>query len=172
LHELPFAASPVAQLVVGMDDTLVMQSDQAANLFGLSQRDIGRPIRELEVSYQPLPLRSHLDQVLAEPEPVRIFEVEFGRPGGVVPWFELHLNPVVDGSELLGVSVVFFTTSARPGRCESSSTGRTGSSRPPTTNCSPPTKNSRRPTRSSSRRWRSWRRRTRNSNQPTKNWRR
>ncbi|MDX6292124.1 MAG: two-component system, chemotaxis family, CheB/CheR fusion protein [Kribbellaceae bacterium] len=112
LHGLAFAASPVAQLVVGMDDTLVMQSDQAGSLFGLSPRDIGRQIRELEVSYQPVPLRSHLDQVLAERRPVRISEVEFGRPGGVVHWFEVHLNPVIDGSELLGVSVVFHDVSA------------------------------------------------------------
>jgi two-component system CheB/CheR fusion protein len=95
-----------------MDDTLVMQSDQAANLFGLSRRDIGRPIRELEVSYQPLSLRPHLDQVLVERKPVRISEVEFGRPGGVVHWFEVHLNPVVAGTELLGVSVVFHDVSA------------------------------------------------------------
>jgi len=66
LHEHAFAATPVAQLVVGKDDTLLLLSDQAASLFGLSRRDVGRPIRELEVSYQPLALRGHLDRVLAE----------------------------------------------------------------------------------------------------------
>ena len=112
LHEFAFAASPVAQLVVGLDDTLVMQSDQATNLFGLSARDLGRPIRELEVSYQPLALRGHLDQVVAERKPVRVSEVEFGRPGGIAHWFEVHLNPVLDGSVLLGVSVVFHDVTA------------------------------------------------------------
>ncbi|GAB2565172.1 CheR family methyltransferase [Kribbella endophytica] len=111
LHEQAFAASPVAQLVVGADDNLALLSDQAATLFGLSQRDLGRPIRELEVSYQPLSLRSHLDQVLAERKPIRISEVEYNRPGGVVHWFEVHLNPVADGNDLLGVSVVFHDVS-------------------------------------------------------------
>jgi two-component system, chemotaxis family, CheB/CheR fusion protein len=112
LRELALGASPIAQLVVGLDDTLVMLSDQAANLFGLSRRDIGRPIRELEVSYQPLALRGHLDQVLAERKPVRVSEVEFNRPGGVAYWFEVHLTPVLDGTDLLGVSVVFHDVSA------------------------------------------------------------
>jgi two-component system CheB/CheR fusion protein len=98
--------------VVGVDDTLVMQSDQASTLFGLSQRDVGRPMRELEVSYQPLALRGHLDRVMAERKPVRVSEVEVGRPGGVVHWFEVHLIPVLDGPELLGVSVVFHDVSA------------------------------------------------------------
>ncbi|QNE20401.1 PAS domain S-box protein [Kribbella qitaiheensis] len=115
LHEYAFAASPIAQLVIGTDDTLVMQSDQAAALFGLTRRDLGRPIRELEVSYQPLALRKYLDQVFAERKPVRISEVEFGRPGGVVHWFEVHLNPVTEGTDLLGVSVVFHDVSATRG---------------------------------------------------------
>ncbi len=112
LQELAFAASPVAQLVVGLDDTLVTQSDHAVNLFGLSARDLGRPIRELEVSYQPIALRGYLDQVVAERKPVRVSEVEFGRPGRVAYWFEVHLNPVLDGSVLLGVSVVFHDVTA------------------------------------------------------------
>jgi two-component system CheB/CheR fusion protein len=112
LRELAFAATPVAQIVVGTDDTLVLQSDLAATLFGLSRRDLGRPIRELEVSHQPLVLRSYLDQVLAERKPVRISEVEFARHGSVVNWFEVHLNPVTDGSELLGVSVVYHDVTA------------------------------------------------------------
>jgi two-component system CheB/CheR fusion protein len=112
LHESAFAASPIAQLVVGADDNLALLSDQAATLFGLSRRDLGRPIRELEVSYQPLSLRSHLDQVVAERKPVRVSEVEYNRPGGVAHWFEVHLNPVLDGNELLGVSVVFHDVSA------------------------------------------------------------
>ncbi|MEV8376715.1 CheR family methyltransferase [Kribbella sp. NPDC056861] len=112
LRELALAASPIAQLVVGVDDTLVMLTDQASTLFGLSRRDVGRPIRELEVSYQPLTLRGQLDQVIADRKPVRVSDVEFNRPGGVVHWFEVHLNPILDGSELLGVSVVFHDVSA------------------------------------------------------------
>ena len=112
LRELAFDATPVAQLVVGTDDTLVLQSDLAATLFGLSRRDLGRPIRELEVAHHPLGLRSYLDQVVAERKPVRISEVEFDRPGGVARWFEVHLNPITDGSDLLGVSVVYHDVTA------------------------------------------------------------
>ncbi|MEU4390306.1 CheR family methyltransferase [Kribbella sp. NPDC023855] len=81
LRELARAANPIAQLVVGLDDTLVMQSDQAGNLFGVSRRDVGRPVRELEVSYQPLALRGHLDQVIAERKPIRALRQEVERAG-------------------------------------------------------------------------------------------
>ncbi len=172
LRELAFAATPVAQLVVGTDDTLVLQSDLAATQFGLSRRDLGRPIRELEVSHQPLALRSYLDQVLAERKPVRISEVEFDRPGGVVHWFEVHLNPVIGRQRTARRLGGLSTTSPRPGRCGWRSTGSAGNWSPPTPNCCPPTKSWRPRTRSSSRRWRNSRPPTRSSSPPTKNSRR
>jgi two-component system CheB/CheR fusion protein len=51
--------------------------------------------------------------------------VEFGRPGGVMHWFEVHLIPVLDGPELLGVSVVYHdVSSTRALRLEVERAGR------------------------------------------------
>lgn len=119
------------------EDTVAMINQQAETLFGLSARDIGRLLRDLEVSYRPVELRAYVEQAKVERRPARIQDVKWQRPGTETVWFEIHVNPLVDAENgLLGVSIVFFdvTRNCNP---------RSRNSRPPTRNCSPPTKNSR-----------------------------
>ena len=42
---------------------MVMANDCARRMFGLGVKDFGRPIQDLELSYRPIELRSHLDLV-------------------------------------------------------------------------------------------------------------
>lgn len=58
-----FLTSPVAQIVIDGDDTLALVNYRAASLLGLTERDIGRPFQDLDVSYRPAELRSHLAAV-------------------------------------------------------------------------------------------------------------
>lgn len=51
IRDLAFRASPVAQIVVDGDDTVTMINQQAESTFGLSAGDIGRLLRDLDVSY-------------------------------------------------------------------------------------------------------------------------
>lgn len=115
LRELAFRASPVAQIVVTGDDTVAMINQQAETVFGLSARDIGRLLRDLEVSYRPVELRSFLEQAKVERRPARIPEVKWQLPGLDTMWFEIHINPLVDSENgLLGLSIAFFdVTSTR-----------------------------------------------------------
>jgi two-component system CheB/CheR fusion protein len=115
VRNLAFRASPVAQIVVTGEDTVAMINEQAEVVFGLSARDIGRLLRDLEVSYRPLELRSYLEQAKVERRSARIPDVQWNRPGYDSVWFEIHVNPLVDAeSGLLGISVVFFdVTSTR-----------------------------------------------------------
>ncbi|OBJ48245.1 CheR family methyltransferase [Mycobacterium asiaticum] len=113
VRDLAFRASPVAQIVVTGDDTVAMINQQAENIFGLSARDIGRLLRDLEVSYRPVELRAYLEQAKVERRSARIQDVRWQRPGVDTVWFEIHVNPLVDGENgLLGVSIVFFDVSA------------------------------------------------------------
>ena len=172
VRELAFRASPVAQIVVTGDDTVAMINQQAETTFGLSARDIGRLLRDLEVSYRPVELRAYLEQAKVERRSARIQDVQWQRPGAEAVWFEIHVNPLVDAENgLLGVSIVFFDVT-RPGRCWTRSSRPTVSSRPPTRNCSRRTKNSRPPTKSCSRQWKSWKPPTKNCSPPTKSSRR
>ncbi|HUH72153.1 MAG TPA: CheR family methyltransferase [Mycobacterium sp.] len=113
LRELAFGASPVAQIVVTGEDTIAMINQQAETIFGLSARDVGRLLRDLEVSYRPVELRAYLEQAKVERRSARIQDVKFQRPGGETVWFEIHINPLVDAENgLLGVSIVFFDVTA------------------------------------------------------------
>jgi two-component system, chemotaxis family, CheB/CheR fusion protein len=113
VRELAFRASPVAQIVVTGEDTVAMINQQAESVFGLSARDIGRLLRDLEVSYRPVELRAYLEQAKVERRSARIQDVKWQRPGADTVWFEIHVNPLVDAENgLLGVSIVFFDVTA------------------------------------------------------------
>jgi two-component system CheB/CheR fusion protein len=113
IRELAFRASPVAQIVVSGDGTVAMINQQAEATFGLSARDIGRLLRDLEVSFRPVELRAYLEQAKVERRSARIQDVQWQRQGAESIWFEIHINPLVDADKgLLGVSIVFFDVSA------------------------------------------------------------
>lgn len=113
VRELAFRASPVAQIVVTGEGTVAMINQQAESLFGLSARDIGRLLRDLEVSYRPVELRAYLEQAKVERRSARIQDVKWQRPGTETVWFEIHVNPLIDADNgLLGVSIVFFDVTA------------------------------------------------------------
>jgi two-component system CheB/CheR fusion protein len=113
VRELAFRASPVPQIVVTGDDTVAMINQQAESTFGLSARDVGRLLRDLEVSYRPVELRGYLEQAKVERRSARIQDVSWQRPGAETVWFEIHVNPLVDTENtLLGVSIVFFDVTA------------------------------------------------------------
>ncbi|ORC02082.1 chemotaxis protein CheR [Mycobacterium persicum] len=113
LRDLAFRAGPVAQIVVTREDTVAMINQQAETVFGLSARDIGRLLRDLEVSYRPVELRAYLEQAKVERRPARIQDVKWQRPGADTVWFEIHVNPLIDAQNgLLGVSIVFFDVTA------------------------------------------------------------
>jgi two-component system CheB/CheR fusion protein len=113
VRELAFRASPVAQIVVTGDDTVAMINHQAEAAFGLSARDVGRLLRDLEVSYRPLELRSYLEQAKLERRSARVQDVKWTRPGADTMWYEIHINPLIDReNDLIGISVVFFDITA------------------------------------------------------------
>ncbi len=113
LRDFAFWAGPVAQLVVTGEDTLAMVNRQAESLFGLSARDIGRSLGDLEVSYRPVELRTYLEQAKVDRRSARIQDVSWQRPNSDTVWFEIHVSPLVDSDNgLLGVSIVFFDVTA------------------------------------------------------------
>jgi two-component system CheB/CheR fusion protein len=113
IRDLAFRASPVAQIVVTGDDTVAMINQQAELAFGLSSRDVGRLLRDLEISYRPVELRAYLEQAKVERRSARIPDVKWQRRGYEPVWFEIHINPLVaPDNGVLGVSIVFFDVSS------------------------------------------------------------
>jgi two-component system CheB/CheR fusion protein len=111
LHALRTEAlltSPVAQLVVDPGDTLVVVNHRAGSLLGLSDRDLGRPFQDLEVSYRPAELRSQMAVVRESRTPVWLRDVEWHRSAHERLVVDIQLIPLLDGrGRRLGISILF-----------------------------------------------------------------
>ncbi len=113
LREEALAASPVAEVVLNADGFVALVNRQAERMFGISGRDVGRPLRDLELSYRPIELRSHVEQVQVDRRSFRIPDVEWIRSGGEKVYLDIQVNPLVEtGGRLLGVSLVFVEVTA------------------------------------------------------------
>ncbi|GLI01581.1 CheR family methyltransferase [Phytohabitans aurantiacus] len=103
-----FLASPVAQIVVTSDGLVALTNRRAEAFFGVSSRDVGRPFRDLDLSYRPVELRKYIEQAQVERRMARVTDVEYVRGGGETVHLEIQINPLVDtDASLLGVTLIF-----------------------------------------------------------------
>jgi two-component system, chemotaxis family, CheB/CheR fusion protein len=108
LRESAGDMSPVPQLVVDADGVVVQMNQALRTLFGLSTRDIGRPLQDLEISYRPFELRSCIEQAYMERRPVSAVDGHWAGPGSQVNCLELSVVPLLEPSgTALGVSIHF-----------------------------------------------------------------
>ena len=105
--------NPVAQIAVNAAGRLIMVNHRASGMLGISDRDLGRPFHDLEVSYRPLELRSHLAEVAENQTPVWLREVEWRRSGPDPVFVDVHVVPLLDGSGAVDGASVSFTDVTR-----------------------------------------------------------
>jgi two-component system CheB/CheR fusion protein len=110
MRQASFEAAPIAQLVVDPAGNLAAANMQARTLFGLNQRDLGRPLQDLELSYRPVELRSVIEQASAAHHTVSVRDIEWVR-GNDVRSYDIQVGPLhaFDGS-LVGMSITFAET--------------------------------------------------------------
>jgi two-component system CheB/CheR fusion protein len=111
--ERAFDVAPVAQLVIDAEGRLATANDRARALFGIALSDAGRPLKDLEVSYRPVDLRSNLEVALAERRTVVIPGVNAVMPSGHVRDLEVHVTPLVSGEEIVGATVWYQDVTAQ-----------------------------------------------------------
>src|SRR4051794_20508847 len=108
-----FAASPVAQVVVTSDGLVALSNRQAEIMFGVSTKDVGRPFRDLDLSFRPAELRGVIEQAQVERRVTRVSDVEYTRTPGEQLHLEVQVHPLVDSdSGLLGVALIFLDVTA------------------------------------------------------------
>ncbi len=106
---LDTSASPM--LAIDTDGTVSVINSQARTQFGLSLHDVGRPLRDLEISYRPIELRSLIEQAEAERRVVRANNVERRLPDGQAQVFDIIVQFLTGAQGLqLGVAVTFIDT--------------------------------------------------------------
>jgi two-component system CheB/CheR fusion protein len=108
LREAVFESSPLAQVVVDAQGVMVLANDRAQALFALDARDIGRPFRDVELSYRPVELRSVIDRAQSERRTITLDNVERNRSGGETQYLDIAVVPLCkNGDRPLGVSISF-----------------------------------------------------------------
>jgi two-component system, chemotaxis family, CheB/CheR fusion protein len=102
-----FEAGPLAQLVVDREGALVLANAHARDRFGISKGDLGKPFRELDVSYRPAELRTPIDEVTRTRQPAALSDVRHVTPEGETH-LDIDLLPLSDPhGEFVGVGVAF-----------------------------------------------------------------
>jgi two-component system, chemotaxis family, CheB/CheR fusion protein len=105
--------SPVAQVVIDAHGVVTLINDRARMLFDLHPSDVGRPLRDLQLSYRPVELRSLIERAEAERRPVVLKDIEWRLHPGEPRWLELNLAPVPGGGSIIGMVITFHDVTAQ-----------------------------------------------------------
>jgi two-component system CheB/CheR fusion protein len=111
VREAAFDSGPVAQIAVDRQGHLLLANLKARQLFGLVPADLGRLLQDLEISYRPVELRSHIEAVFLSRAAVTLKEVRWAPPGSEARMLEVQVMPLPSLAEgtgaPLGVGVSF-----------------------------------------------------------------
>ena len=107
VRDLAFDSAPAAQVVVGATGIIVAINRQARSLFGLAHADLGRPLRDIELSYRPVDLRSNLELATLERRTIVLGGIEHTVPSGDRRTFDVHITPILDEDKAVGATVAF-----------------------------------------------------------------
>jgi len=113
VRETALDAAPVAQVTLDAEGTVVLVNRQARALFGLSGNDIGRPLKDLELSYRPVELRSNLELAHSERRTILLSQVSIIVEGGEVRELEVSVIPLFSGEQLVGTTVTYADVTAQ-----------------------------------------------------------
>jgi two-component system CheB/CheR fusion protein len=97
----------VAFIAIDREGKLSLANLQARMQFGLSQRDLGRPIQDLEISFRPVELRSRIEQAYTERHPVSLRDVAW-RAAEETRYLDVQVSPLNSGTgECVGAGITF-----------------------------------------------------------------
>ncbi|MEH1795467.1 CheR family methyltransferase [Nostoc sp.] len=108
LRDMGFDTSPIAQIVIDLNGTLILVNEQARTLFALSPKDLTRPFQDLEISYRPVELRSLIERAYTERRPVNLTNVERYLSNTETQYLDVRITPLQEtDTSFLGVSIAF-----------------------------------------------------------------
>ena len=111
--EMVAEALPVAQVVMNSTGEVTFVNELARDWFRLNNRDVGKPLQDLEISYRPLELRSLIEQARKERRPVTVTNVEYHRSEEEVRFLDVRLVSLHEnGSGPVGTSISFTDVTA------------------------------------------------------------
>lgn len=113
LREVVFEEGPIAQVIVDSAGKVTFANARARQMFRLRAQDIGRLLQDMKLSYQPMELRSKIDQAHAERRMVETKDVLWRPTGAVEPIFlDVQVAPLLDAQwHRLGATITFIDVS-------------------------------------------------------------
>ena len=106
LREAAFEATGSAQIVLDHNRTMIMANNSARRMFSLGLNDFGRPLQDLEMSYRPLELRSHLDTLDRDLRPIEVKGLRW-RAGDSERVVDVRLMPLMADGVAMGTSITY-----------------------------------------------------------------
>jgi two-component system CheB/CheR fusion protein len=108
LRDVAFESDPLAQMMVDPRGVVTMLNERARALLGLTPDDLGRPLRDLSVSYRPVDLRTAIEEATSGQRPVIRKEVAWSGPAGESRLLDVTVLPLFepDGTAI-GIKVAF-----------------------------------------------------------------
>jgi two-component system, chemotaxis family, CheB/CheR fusion protein len=108
IRDLALDAAQHAMLGIDHDGTVTLVNSEARIQFGLSSHDVGRPFRDLEVSYRPTELRSLIERAHTEHRSIRVNTVEHRIGPDEVRYLDIVVHPLAGADGVaLGTTVTF-----------------------------------------------------------------
>jgi two-component system CheB/CheR fusion protein len=107
LRDSAFEAAPLPQIVIDRNGCLAMANEQARRMLSLGADEVGRPLKDLQLSYRPVELRSHLDLAWTERREALIEDVSLSTPSGDTCLLEVRITPLSSGDDTQAVSVIY-----------------------------------------------------------------
>ena len=106
LREAAFDVGGPPHIVLDQNRALIMANDAARRIFGLSPGDFGRPVQDLELSYRPIELRSHLDSRARELRPAEIKAVRW-EANDSERILDVRITPLLIDGVMMGTSIAY-----------------------------------------------------------------
>ncbi len=105
-------AAPFAQVVFDRAGALVAANQAARTMLSLGSTDFGKPLKDLELSYRPIALRSHFERLLGDGRDITLSSVAFTDADGHSKVLDVQMSPLGPPGERLGISVVYVDLTA------------------------------------------------------------
>jgi two-component system, chemotaxis family, CheB/CheR fusion protein len=107
LREGAYDLTSCAQVVIARDGTIAMANDRARRMLGLTAKDVGRDLHDLDLSYRPVELRARIERIAEDRHPIAMEGVKWRAPSGHERTLDVRMVPVVSDGELLGTAVTY-----------------------------------------------------------------